>query len=106
MIIFEELSITNFMSVGNAPLVINYTANKSTLVTATNGSGKSSVMMDSICFALYGKPYRNINKPQLVNSVNGKACVVEIKFKVGSTKYIVKRESNQRCLRYTKTVNY
>jgi len=91
MITFETLTITNFMSVGNAPLVIDYTSNKSTLVTATNGSGKSSVMMDSICFALYGKPYRNINKPQLLNSINGKNCLVEIKFSVGKTKYTVKR---------------
>lgn len=91
MITFSKIIITNFMSVGNAPLTIDYTAHKSTLVTATNGSGKSSVMMDSICFALYGKPYRNINKPQLLNSVNGKNCVVEIHFSSGRTKYIVKR---------------
>lgn len=91
MITFDKIVLTNFMSVGNAPLTINYTENKSTLVTATNGSGKSSVMMDSICFALYGKPYRNINKPQLLNSVNGKNCLVELYFKVGKTKYIVKR---------------
>lgn len=79
------------MSVGNAPLTIEYTKHKTTLVTATNGSGKSSVMMDAICFALYGKPYRNINKPQLLNSVNGKNCVVDIHFRSGKTKYLVRR---------------
>lgn len=91
MITFEKIKIQNFMSVGNAPLELDYTKSKTTLVTATNGVGKSSIMMDSICFALYGKPYRNINKPQLVNSINGKACLVEISFKVGKVKYIVKR---------------
>jgi len=91
MITFEKIVVTNFMSVGNAPLTIEYTKNKTTLVTATNGSGKSSIMMDSICFALYGVPYRNINKPQLVNSINGKNCLAEIHFKVGKVKYIVKR---------------
>lgn len=79
------------MSVGNAPLTVDYNKNKSTLVTATNGSGKSSIMMDSICFALYGVPYRNINKPQLINSINGKNCLVEVYFKVGKTSYVVRR---------------
>lgn len=91
MIEFEKIIILNFMSVGNAPLEIDYNKSKSTLVTATNGSGKSSVMMDSLCFALYGRPYRAINKPQLINSVNGKQCVVELHFKVNKSKYIVKR---------------
>jgi len=91
MILFEKIVITNFMSVGNSPLTVEYNKNKTTLVTATNGSGKSSIMMDSICFALYGVPYRNINKPQLLNSINGKNCLVEVHFKVGRVPYVVKR---------------
>jgi len=91
MITFEKLVVTNFMSVGNSPLTVEYTKNKTTLVTATNGSGKSSIMMDSICFALYGVPYRNINKPQLLNSINGRNCLVEVHFKVGKISYVVKR---------------
>lgn len=91
MIEFKKISIKNFMSVGNSPIEINYTANKTTIVTATNGSGKSSIMLDSITFALYGKPYRNINKPQLINSINQKDCVVELWFKVNKTEYRIKR---------------
>jgi DNA repair exonuclease SbcCD ATPase subunit len=83
--------MTNFMSVGSAPLTLEYDKSKSTLVSAANGSGKSSIMLDSICFALYGKPYRNINKPQLLNAVNQKALMVELAFKVDKTKYTIKR---------------
>jgi DNA repair exonuclease SbcCD ATPase subunit len=81
----------NFMSVGNAPIEINLNEHSTTLVTATNGSGKSSVMLDSITFALYGKAYRNINKPNLINSINQKHCLVEIWFKVNNTRFHIKR---------------
>lgn len=91
MIVFEKIRMRNFMSVGNAPIEINLNENSTTLVTATNGSGKSSVMLDSITFALYGKAYRNINKPNLVNSINQKNCLLEIWFSVNTTKYHIKR---------------
>lgn len=91
MIVFQKISIKNFMSVGNSPVELDYTKHKTTIVTATNGSGKSSIMLDSITFALYGKPYRNVNKPQLINSINQKECVVELWFKVNKTEYRVKR---------------
>ncbi len=91
MIKFEKITIKNFMSVGNASLTVDYTAAKSTIVTAVNGSGKSSIMLDSICFVLYGKPYRPINKPQLLNSINQKGLLVEIEFKIDKTRYKVKR---------------
>lgn len=81
----------NFMSVGNAPIELDLNQNSTTLITATNGSGKSSVMLDSITFALYGKAYRNINKPNLVNSINQKNCLLEIWFSVNTTKYYIKR---------------
>lgn len=79
------------MSVGNAPLTIDYNQAKSVLVTATNGSGKSSIMLDSLTFALYGKPYRNINIPQTVNSINQKCLEVELTFAVNKTKYKIIR---------------
>ena len=91
MIKFQKISIRNFMSVGNNPLEIDYTQSKTTLVIAVNGGGKSSVMMDSLSFVLYGKPYRNINKPQLVNSINDKECLVEVWFNVDRTRYQVRR---------------
>ena len=91
MIIFEKVRMKNFMSVGNAPIEISLNEHSTTLVTATNGSGKSSVMLDSITFALYGKAYRNINKPNLVNSINQKNCLLEIWFTVNTTKYYIKR---------------
>lgn len=91
MIIFEKLEMQNFMSVGNSPLTLQLNKNQTTLVTATNGVGKSSVMLDSICFALYGRAYRNINKPQLCNSVNQKQCQVTVEFSSGKKKYKVVR---------------
>jgi DNA repair exonuclease SbcCD ATPase subunit len=91
MIVFEKITMKNFMSIGNAPLEIDYLKSKSTLVTAANGAGKSSLMTDSLVFALYGYPYRPINKPQLINSINGKGMLVEVDFKVGKTRYKVIR---------------
>jgi len=91
MIVFTKITIRNFMSVGNAPLTIEYAKHKTTLVTAANGAGKSSVMLDALTFVLYGFPYRDINKPQLINSVNNKGLVVELEFTSGKTKYRVVR---------------
>jgi DNA repair exonuclease SbcCD ATPase subunit len=79
------------MSVGNAPIEIEYDNHRTNLVTATNGCGKSSLMLDSLSFVLYGKPYRNVTKPQLINSINGKQMTVEVHFKVNKTKYKVIR---------------
>ena len=75
MIIFKTVRWKNFLSTGNAFTEINLTGNKSTLIVGHNGSGKST-MLDAISFGLFGKPHRNINKPQLVNSINNKSCIV------------------------------
>jgi len=91
LVIFEYVSMQNFMAVGSAPLTIKLNGAQTTLVTAKNGAGKSSITADSLCFALYGKAYRNINKPTLVNSINLKKCLVEVGFSVGKKKYVVKR---------------
>lgn len=88
---FIEVGCRNFLSVGNNWLVINLNEYKKNLVIGKNGSGKSTTMIESIIFALYGKPYRNINKSALVNSINNKACEVYIKFKINEVIYKVHR---------------
>ena len=82
MIIFKSVKYKNFLSTGNSYTEINLNKTKSTLVVGQNGAGKST-MLDAISFALFGRPHRNINKPQLINSINQKACVVEVEFSVG-----------------------
>lgn len=90
MIIFKTLQWKNFLSTGNAENKIFLNKSHSTLVVGRNGEGKST-MLDALTFALFGKPFRNINKPQLINSINGKNCVVEIEFDIGSNEYKVIR---------------
>jgi DNA repair exonuclease SbcCD ATPase subunit len=90
MIHFKTVRWKNFLSTGNAFTEIELDRRPTTLVVGENGSGKST-MLDAICFALFGKPYRNINKPQLVNSINGKQCLVEIEFSIGSKNYKINR---------------
>jgi len=77
MIIFKTLRWKNLLSTGNHFTELKLNSNTNTLVVGTNGSGKST-MLDALCFALFGKPFRNINKPNLLNSINGKDCVVEV----------------------------
>lgn len=90
MIIFNTIRWKNFLSTGNSFTEIQLDKQKSTLIVGQNGAGKST-MLDAISFALFGKPHRNINKPQLINSVNGKSCVVEVEFTVGQGKFKVVR---------------
>ena len=90
MIVFESISFKNFLSVGNNPVTIQLNQNKTTLVYGTNGSGKST-LLDALCYALFNKPFRPINLPQLINSSNKKDLFVEIQFKIGKTKYMVAR---------------
>ena len=84
------MKMQNFISVGNAPLVILLNKSQTTLITAPNGTGKS-ILLDALCFCLFGKAYRNINKPNLINSINQKKCTVEIGFSIGSHQYRVVR---------------
>lgn len=90
MIVFETVRYKNFLSTGNVFVEIPLNKHKTTLMVGKNGSGKSTIL-DAICFALFGKPFREINKPQLVNSINGKGCLVEIEFSIGTNKYLVRR---------------
>lgn len=90
MIVFKSLEWKNFLSTGNSPNKIILNKSHSTLVVGRNGEGKST-MLDALTFVLFGKPFRNINKPQLINSINGKNCVVEIEFTIGTNEYKVIR---------------
>jgi DNA repair exonuclease SbcCD ATPase subunit len=96
MIKFEKVRFKNFGSFGNNMTEIDLEKNSTTLICGNNGSGKSFAFLDSITFALFGKPFRKINIPQLVNSVNEKACLVEIEFSKGSDKFMVRRGINPR----------
>lgn len=80
----------NFLSSGNLFTEIILDKSKSTLVVGENGAGKSTIL-DALSFALYGKAFRNINKPQLINSITGKNCVVECEFDVGGKQYLIRR---------------
>jgi len=90
MIVFQTIRWKNFLSTGNSFTEIDLKSNPSTLIVGSNGAGKST-MLDAICFALFNKPFRKINKPQLVNAINEKDCVVEVEFKVGSTEWKIIR---------------
>ena len=90
MITFTRLTYANFLSVGNSEISIDLNSTRSTLVVGHNGAGKS-LMLDALSFALFGKPHRNINKPQLINSINGKNCLVTVEFKIGPIEYKIIR---------------
>ena len=90
MIAFKSLKFKNFLSTGNYFTEINFDEAPNTLVVGTNGAGKST-MLDALCFVLFGKAFRNINKPQLINSINQKDCVVECLFFVGKKEYRIVR---------------
>ena len=90
MINFKKVRWKNFLSTGNFYNEIDLYRNRNTLIIGNNGSGKST-MLDALSFGLFGKPYRNINKPQLINTVNSKDCVVEVEFSIGPNAFKVVR---------------
>ena len=90
MILFEKVRWKNFLSTGNQYTEINFQKKSTTLIVGSNGSGKSTVL-DALTFSLFGKPFRKINKPQLVNSVNEKDCLVEVEFSIGNINWKVIR---------------
>ena len=90
MIIFENLKWKNFLSTGNQFTEVNLAQDKSTIIVGANGAGKSTIL-DALTFALFGKPFRKINKPQLLNSINMGDCVVNLNFNIGRNKYEVTR---------------
>jgi len=90
MIQFNAVRWKNFLSTGNSFTEIKLDSVSTTLIVGGNGAGKST-MLDALSFGLFGKPYRNINKPQLINSINGKDTMVEVEFTVGPNQYKVVR---------------
>jgi DNA repair exonuclease SbcCD ATPase subunit len=90
MITFKKLTWKNFLSTGNTETTIYLNQDSSTLVVGANGAGKST-MLDALSYALFGKPHRSINKPQLVNSINNKNCLVTVEFSVGKIEYKIIR---------------
>ena len=90
MIKFEKVRWKNFLSTGNQFTEIDLNRNETTLIIGENGAGKSTVL-DALCFALFGKPFRTISKSQLVNTVNAMETVVEIEFSIASRNYKVVR---------------
>lgn len=90
MIIFEKVRWKNFLSTGNAFTEIDLTRSTNTLIVGHNGAGKSTIL-DALTFGLFGKPFRKINKPQLMNTINNGDCVVEIEFKIGKKQYKIIR---------------
>ena len=90
MILFEKIRWKNFLSTGQHETEINLTKHPTNLIIGTNGAGKST-LLDALTFALFGKPFRKINKPQLPNSANEKDCVVEVEFTIATTHWRVVR---------------
>ena len=90
MILFQCVRWKNLLSTGDVWTEINFIKSKSTLIVGENGAGKSTIL-DAVCFGLFGKPFRKINKPQLVNSINRKGMLVELEFKIGSRQYLIRR---------------
>ena len=90
MIKFKTVRWANFLSTGSQFTEVNLDRSTTTLIVGENGAGKSTIL-DAICFALFNKPFRNINKPQLINSINQKQMVVEVEFNIGTKVYKIVR---------------
>jgi DNA repair exonuclease SbcCD ATPase subunit len=90
MIIFQKVRWKNFLSTGNTFTEIDFQRSPNTLIIGNNGAGKSTIL-DALCFGLFGKPFRKINKPQLLNSINNQAAEVEVEFLIGKKQYKVLR---------------
>ena len=90
MILFKKIRFKNFLSTGNQYTEIDFTKSSTNLIVGNNGAGKST-LLDALCFSLYGRGFRKINKPQLINSVNEKDCRVEVEFSIGNIEWKIAR---------------
>ena len=90
MILFRKIRWKNFLSTGNYFTELQFDKSPNTLIVGSNGAGKST-MLDALCFVLFGKPFRSVNKPLLLNSINNKDCVVEVEFDTGNKHYKIVR---------------
>lgn len=90
MVKFKKISWRNFLSTGNAVTEVQLDRTSTTLIVGENGAGKSTIL-DAVCFALFNKAFRNISKPQLLNSINQKNLLVEVEFSIGRKEYRIVR---------------
>jgi DNA repair exonuclease SbcCD ATPase subunit len=90
MITFQKIKWKNFLSTGNSFTEVDFQKNHTNLIIGTNGAGKSTIL-DALTFVLFNKPFRKINKPQLVNTSNERECVVEVEFSINTRQYLVRR---------------
>ena len=90
MIQFKKLRWKNFLSTGDSFIEINLDEYPTSLVIGENGSGKST-MLDALTFSLFSKPFRKVNKTQMINTVNAKGCLAEIEFDIGNKSYMIRR---------------
>ena len=90
MILFEKIRWKNFLSTGNQFTEVDFLKHPTNLIIGTNGAGKSTIL-DALTFSLFGKSFRKINKPQLINSVNDKDCVVQVEFSIGGVSWKIER---------------
>jgi DNA repair exonuclease SbcCD ATPase subunit len=90
MILFSKVRWKNFLSTGQVFTEIDLKRNPTTLIVGENGSGKSTIL-DALTFSLFGKAFRNIKKPQLINSINEQNCITEIEFSIGNKQFLVRR---------------
>ena len=90
MLLFHKIRYKNFLSSGNQFTEIDFEKNNTNLIIGTNGAGKST-LLDALTFVLFNKPFRKINKPQLINTTNERDCIVEIEFSVNNKEYLVRR---------------
>ena len=90
MITFQKIRWKNFLSTGDQFSEIDFQKNATNLIVGTNGTGKSTVL-DALTFSLFNKPFRKINKSQLINATNEKDCCVEVEFDISGRQYLVRR---------------
>ena len=90
MITFQKIKWKNFLSTGNSFTEIDFQKSNTNLIIGTNGAGKST-LLDALTFVLFNKPFRKINKPQLINTTNDQDCLVEIEFEINSRQYLIRR---------------
>ena len=90
MIQFKKLRWKNFLSTGDTFTEIELDKHPTSLIIGENGSGKST-MLDALTFVLFSKPFRRVNKTQMINTVNGKGCLTEVEFTIGNKSYLVRR---------------
>lgn len=88
MIVFKKIRWKNFLSTGAHFTEIDLSSHSAVLIVGENGAGKSTIL-DALSFALYGKPFRNINKGQLVNAINRKNAEVQVEFSIGKKNYLI-----------------